>query len=205
MAIPVEQINGKELRGMVKLLNDSDLISGESPVTEKITGKSKADMLEGFADALEKINEAGKLDDAPAECVTFFNKVFGEEAEPEGEAEAGEDSGEATGTEDKGEAEAKATPKKAAPKKTTPKKTEPKKTSTASRAKGSGEIRREYLAELITQGKFTRAEIMEKAKAKFPEIAEATIKVDLTDGKNPKYNKFPKLIKESKDKILSFE
>jgi len=59
--------------------------------------------------------------------------------------------------------------------------------------------------DLIAAGKYTRAEIVEKILAEFA-VSKSTIGTVLSDGKNPKYNKFEKLVVEDKTTgILSFE
>jgi len=70
--------------------------------------------------------------------------------------------------------------------------------------RGSGAERRALEEELIKKGKYTKTEIIEKTVAKFPEISASTVRTELTDGKNPKYNKWPTLVKESEKGILSF-
>ena len=52
--------------------------------------------------------------------------------------------------------------------------------------------------------KYTKAEIIEKVVQKFPETSASTVRTELTDGKNPKYNKWHTLVKESEKGILSF-
>ena len=62
-----------------------------------------------------------------------------------------------------------------------------------------------YLASLIEPGKYTRKQIMDKVMHKFPDSKKNTFSVMITDGKNPKYNRFAKLIEQSEDNILSFK
>lgn len=62
-----------------------------------------------------------------------------------------------------------------------------------------------FFVPLVEKGKFTKVELVEKAKAKYPEANEATLRTLLQDGKNPKYNKFPKLMYQNPEtKIYSF-
>lgn len=61
-----------------------------------------------------------------------------------------------------------------------------------------------FLKELIEQGKFTQKEIFAQSHAKFPLLAPSTISTLLTDSKNPKYNKFDKLVTLDDKGILQF-
>lgn len=61
-----------------------------------------------------------------------------------------------------------------------------------------------YLSGLIEKGKHTRKQIIEMAMKKFPERSINTFSTLLSDGKNPKYNKFASLIKVDDKGILSF-
>lgn len=65
--------------------------------------------------------------------------------------------------------------------------------------------RRTFVSKLIEKGKFTKAEIMDKALAEYPEWNKVSLSTMLTDGSNPKYNVFESLvIKDTETKILSF-
>ena len=58
---------------------------------------------------------------------------------------------------------------------------------------------------LIAKGEFTQKEIVSKVIEKFPNYSESAINTIISDGKNPKYNRFDKLVKVVPDtKILSF-
>ena len=61
-----------------------------------------------------------------------------------------------------------------------------------------------FLLSMIKEGKFTRKEIIEKTLEKFPSASKSSLGTLLTDSKNPKYNRFDKLVKQGKDGILSF-
>jgi len=80
-----------------------------------------------------------------------------------------------------------------------------KTTAALKKKRGSASERRPFLADLIGKGKYTRKEILEKAAEKFPEASASALLTLVTDGKNPKYNKFDHLIVESAEKILSFQ
>jgi len=62
----------------------------------------------------------------------------------------------------------------------------------------------DYLKELIQEGKFTQKEIMTKGREKFPALAPSTISTLLCDSKNPKYNKFDKLVVLGEKGIMKF-
>ena len=65
--------------------------------------------------------------------------------------------------------------------------------------------KRAFVAELIAEGAFTKAEIMEKAIAKYPDWKPVSLSTMITDGSNPRYNVFDVLVVKDKDtKILSF-
>lgn len=64
--------------------------------------------------------------------------------------------------------------------------------------------RKKMIYDLITEGKYTRKQIIEKVMETFPEVTASTLGTFLTDCKNPNYNKFDKLAVQGKDKIYSF-
>ena len=86
-------------------------------------------------------------------------------------------------------------PKAAKTKETAP--TLPKKQSNT-------EILLQFLQPLIAKGKFTQKELIEKARALQLPIKENTVSTFLTDSRNPKYNKFDKLVVKNEQGILSF-
>ena len=64
---------------------------------------------------------------------------------------------------------------------------------------------RAFMADLIGKGKFTKKEILEKTAERFPKITTSTISTILSDSKNPKYNRFDKLVEENAEtKVFSF-
>ena len=65
--------------------------------------------------------------------------------------------------------------------------------------------RNKLIESLIAKGKFTQKEIVEKVLEKFPDHSPGGIATMISDGKNPKYNKFSNIVKANPDsKILSF-
>lgn len=61
-----------------------------------------------------------------------------------------------------------------------------------------------YLSTLLKAGKYTRKDLIEKAVTEVPELKKVSVQTLLTDSKNPKYNKFPKLVQEKEGGILGF-
>jgi hypothetical protein len=51
-----------------------------------------------------------------------------------------------------------------------------------------------FFTPLIQSGKYTLIEILQMAEDRFPNLSPATLRTFLTDSKNPKYNKFSKLV-----------
>ena len=64
--------------------------------------------------------------------------------------------------------------------------------------------RKEYIKDLITKAKFTKAEIVEKVLDRFPSINASTVVTFLTDQKNPKYNTVGEIVKVNEKGIFSF-
>ena len=62
-----------------------------------------------------------------------------------------------------------------------------------------------FFTGLIEEGKYTQSEIMEKGQKEYPEASVGGLRTILTDGKNPKYNRFAKLIVVKADGILCFK
>lgn len=63
--------------------------------------------------------------------------------------------------------------------------------------------RKEAIEAMITAGTFTAKQITEKIAEQFS-VAPSSIQTMLSDGKNPKYNKFSQLVKKDANGILSF-
>jgi hypothetical protein len=104
------------------------------------------------------------------------------------------------------------------PTKTATKKTNTKKATTKATAKvatpkpkqeakpkkkSMAQVSREILTPLLEKGKHTQAEL--KAMLLKAGVTTTTADVILTDSKNPKYNKFPKLVIKGDDGKLSFK
>ncbi len=61
-----------------------------------------------------------------------------------------------------------------------------------------------FIESLISEGKYTRKEIMEKALKQFPHMSKATVHTILSSSKNPKYKKFKRLAIEDERGVMSF-
>jgi hypothetical protein len=61
-----------------------------------------------------------------------------------------------------------------------------------------------FLTPFIEKGKFTKEQLVEKAHVQFPDLAISSLQTMLTDGKNPKYNKFAKLLTQDANNVISF-
>jgi hypothetical protein len=61
-----------------------------------------------------------------------------------------------------------------------------------------------FYTTLIEKGGFTKKELVEKAEKEFPDATKAALQTVISDGKNPKYNKFAKLLVEDENKVFSF-
>jgi len=64
--------------------------------------------------------------------------------------------------------------------------------------------RKARIEALISEGTLNRIQITETILYEYPGIAKSTIATALTDGKNPKYNRFRALIVEDENGVLSF-
>lgn len=63
----------------------------------------------------------------------------------------------------------------------------------------------EYMFSLITEeGEIEKSTLIQKTEKKFPETPLSTIRTLLTDGKNEKYNRFPKLLVEKEREDVKY-
>lgn len=62
-----------------------------------------------------------------------------------------------------------------------------------------------FMTECIDEGGWTRAELVEATIEEVPDLAPSTIATLISDGKNPKYNRFNALLTEDEGGIISFE
>lgn len=85
------------------------------------------------------------------------------------------------------------------------KKKQAEKTQAKKQSRGKAKDRIAFMAELVKKGTMTRKEIIEEAAKEFPEVSTATLGTYLSDGSNPKYCQFPKLIVKDSEGCLCFE
>ena len=71
--------------------------------------------------------------------------------------------------------------------------------------KSSTKERIAFIAPIIKKAKNTKKECLEMLCEQFPEATRAAHQTILTDGKNPKYNKFDNLLEEDAKGILKFK
>lgn len=62
----------------------------------------------------------------------------------------------------------------------------------------------DYITPFIEKAKYKKAELVELLLDKFPDASKQAVVTVLTDGKNPKYNKFAKLLVQDTAGVLSF-
>ncbi len=62
-----------------------------------------------------------------------------------------------------------------------------------------------FLTPLIAKGMYTKKELIRMAAEKFSDVKESTLNTMLSNGRNPKYNKFKELIVRNEKGILSFQ
>ncbi len=70
--------------------------------------------------------------------------------------------------------------------------------------KASKMTRLAFIESLISEGRYTRKEIMAKALEQFPHISKTTVHTVLSSSKNPKYTKFKRLAIEDERGVMSF-
>lgn len=54
---------------------------------------------------------------------------------------------------------------------------------------------KQFVADMLAAGQYTRKQIIDGFLLQFPDAAKSTVTTYLSDSKNPKYNKFPFLVK----------
>jgi outer membrane biosynthesis protein TonB len=141
--------------------------------------------------AIEEEEEEEKKEEKPAKKSTKKTTPAKEEEEPEEPEEE--------------TPPAKKTGGKKEVKKTEVEKDAPKTKRTGGARTGIVAKSMEFFIPLVEKAKFTKNELIEKALVKFPNAKRTTLATLLQDGKNPKYNKFPKLMYQHPEtKIYSF-
>lgn len=179
----VEKVVGCEgfdlnlLKGTVKKLNEAEVL--EKPI--KVVAVKKEVLVDAFLKGIESIPEGSDLEKKiPVEAIKLYND-YGEVIDDKKIVlEAGV-------SKEKGKVDQNISKEK------------------KTRGRGSSSELKQFLAELISEAKYDRKIIVEKAQQKFPDATAGSITTYLSDGKNPKYNKFDKLVVVGEDKILSFQ
>jgi hypothetical protein len=62
----------------------------------------------------------------------------------------------------------------------------------------------EFLTDLIDEGKYTQKQLAKIANESIENVCDLTVTTLLVDSKNPKYNKFPKLVVKTAENTLKF-
>jgi hypothetical protein len=125
-------------------------------------------------------------------------------AEPEEEDEDGEEEDEPLTPSGKKQVPIPVKDKKAPVKEKVTKSDEEKKKLFATKTSTMAD-RVAFLTPLIEKGKLTKTQLVEKAHEKFPDLAISSLQTMLTDAKNPKYNKFAKLVEQDENGVLTFK
>lgn len=63
----------------------------------------------------------------------------------------------------------------------------------------------DFFEPLIKKGNLTMKQLINKALEEHPGVSESAIRTFLSDSKNPKYNKFPKLVEIDKEGVVKFK
>lgn len=159
-----KSIPTKEFKVAVKAFNTVLKNSeGETPI--KVVTVKKEKILENFTNKVLDFIEKDKAADLPDEVIDFYNEHIVEEEEEK------ENSSDKEKKSKKKSKENKNKKKNSPPKKDNP--------------------RKDYMAKLITEGKYTAKEICDKTFEKFPNVKWDTVSANLRDCKNSNYNFFP--------------
>lgn len=188
----------KEPKLVEKVKEAAELVDLENDEISVVTLQTLRDFdieIEG----MDKILKPAKKE-APAKEEKKGKKAPVKEEVPEEE----DDDADEDADDDEDEEEEKPETKKSAKNPATAKEEKPAKKEGEKKAKPSTTVEAiEFLTPLITKKKYTQKELVEKV------VEEVGIKASsastlLTDGRNEKYNRFPKLIKKNEEGILSF-
>jgi hypothetical protein len=209
-----QEVTKPMLVTLAKKFNASICDPSDPPLpTGKKKGETVEVMIKEITDAANDLLQPGDekfFDDKDIEAMVALDIDFAKltQGDVSSDDTQGDENAEATQEETKEKPTAK--PKsggrgKAAAAKSKPAVVDGKKGRRGPQANPQTALRRSFTEKLISQGKFTKAQVMEKVLAEFPSANKSTVQTDLSDGKNPKYNKFAKLVKEDPEtKVLSF-
>lgn len=184
--MPTVNIIFKDLRAAIVALNEAKV--GDKPLLEKpikLVGVTKEDILKTFMDTMNAIpdNAEGKFP-GPKSALDFYNSILESEEKAKNDTDAL-----ANGP---------------APKNTPPKQKAPSKEKEAKQKAPKNTEKKDFIESLIAGGKNTKKEIVQLTVDKFPDTAPTSVVTMISDGKNPKYNKFSKLVVIGDDNIVKF-
>lgn len=158
----------------------------------KTKGKSEKDLEKVIIEAASQLTE----DDEVSEQAASVFQELGIQL-----SEGGEEAAEEEEEEEEEEAPAPKAKKAAAPAKKAP---APAAEGASKSTKLTSQEKVEFFSPLIESGKYTAKQLLEKSLEKFPGLSESSVRTFLVDAKNPKYNKFPKLVQADEEGKLSF-
>lgn len=190
--IDMSKVTLKELKGVVESLNESDLLDAKIKVGKRTVGS----LALSFCDAIEELDDAGKLDDIPEDAFEYYGKIVPGDEEEEEEADVDDEEEEEeiddddADEEDEDDEEEEAEEEEPAPAKKK-KKTGKAKKETKKKAKkpaGPGVIQT-ILDYITAKGPVTKKQILAHLVRKFPdreqEAMKKTVNVQLGGQKRP--------------------
>ena len=187
----------KQLQNAAK---EMDEVMGLTPVPNV---KSKdVDYLTGWIkEAVNEIAEEDEFTPATQEVIDEIKEEEIEETEEDDEYEEDEEDVPVKKAKEKAKPETK---EKAKPE--TKEKAKPETKKKVPNFKGTATADKiKELDPLLKAGKSTKKELIDAILAKYPDSNLSGIVTLLTDGKNPKYNRFPKLLVENDKKQFSYK
>jgi hypothetical protein len=175
----------RELKEAIKELNEMECIIEEIEIEDV----SVVDMADNFVAAIEFMDE-DKHGELSERVVDMYNDLIADELEDEEETEEVIDEKEAETEIVSGEISEK---KKEANK---------KKKKDVKFKKGKKKKKKDFLAELIETGKYSRKDLENMYAEKFGKNSRASCRVYLSRGFNPKYTNFGKVLKTVDGKVV---
>jgi outer membrane biosynthesis protein TonB len=203
--ISLDQIDSKELKVAVTQINETALVEKMRTV-----GVSKADQIKKFTEAFDTLQQTNLavLQEKCKDAILFYNKIYADEVEGGGTTEETkeepvvEEKKEEKPAKEKKEKKEKVEKPAKEPKSVKEKVEKVKEERVSRKGQTPDQItetagkRYELMSKLVGEGKYTKKEIVELVRKEFPAISSITIVTNLTDSKNPKYNKLSKLASE---------
>lgn len=177
----------KKLNG-IKVINEDSAEVGLLEKSIKVVAVKEEDLIKSFLEACESV-PVDKEDLIPDDVAAIYNKLANAEQNPP----AGD-------TAPPAEKKPENKPPKAA---AGAEKKTGETTEKGGRPKGSlGDVKPE-IAKMIAEAKYTGKQIIEEMVKKYG-VKTTSVYTILTDSKNPKYNKFDKLVVADANGVLSF-